>query len=343
MNTNTPLVNLALLEAMKGQRITDEIDVFIPYLVLSICKIENESFDIQDVKEKFNIEFSITPPESALHVILTRAKNQGFIRLSNHLYFKVPDKLNEIEEISRIKRIEIQRSLNTLLVEFKDYSVKIHSMVISDDEAESFLYKYIATNISAFIEVLSGNDFNISSKVKNRDYLTASFITYLNKEKTDKLSYLDNLVKGTLLANYITFADKITAKSSFSNITIYLDTPLVLGLLGYSGAIQKRSLSEFLALLAALDIHVCVFDVTIDEIERLFGAWMDGLEKKRYSDFKPKTLELLRAKGLDSIALETEKALIESKVEQLGVIIKKNFSINKRPLHEARKIRIKMR
>ena len=51
MNTNTPLVNLALLEAMKGQRITDEIDVFIPYLALSICKIENESFDIQDVKE----------------------------------------------------------------------------------------------------------------------------------------------------------------------------------------------------------------------------------------------------------------------------------------------------
>ena len=31
MNTNTPLVNLALLEAMKGMRITDEIDNFIPY------------------------------------------------------------------------------------------------------------------------------------------------------------------------------------------------------------------------------------------------------------------------------------------------------------------------
>ena len=49
MNTNTPLVNLALLEAMKGMRITDEIDIFIPYLALSISKIENEYFVVRKI------------------------------------------------------------------------------------------------------------------------------------------------------------------------------------------------------------------------------------------------------------------------------------------------------
>lgn len=330
MNANTPLVNLALLEAMKGQYIRDEIDIFIPYLVLSICKIDNESFDIQDVKEKFASEFSITPPEPALQVILTRAKKQGFIRLHNHQYFKIPDKLNEIEATSKAKRIEIHRSLTTLITEFKNYTKIKHSAEISDDEAESFLYKYITTNISAFVDVLSGNSFSVKTKIKNKDHLTASFIAYLNKDRTDKLSYLDNLVKGILLANYITLADKITPKSSFENITIYLDTPIILGLLGYSGPVSKRSLTEFLNLIASLKIRVCVFEVTIDEIERIFGAWIDDLNKKEYSKFNPKTLELLRAKNLDAIALETERKLIESKIEQLQITINTSFSINKK-------------
>ena len=132
-------------------------------------------------------------------------------------------------------------------------------------------------------------------------------------------------VKGLLLANYITYADKITSKLSFANITIYLDSPIVLGVLGYSGTIQKRSLSEFLDLLTSLKINVCVFDITIDEIERLFGAWIDGLEKKEYTRFKPKTLELLRAKGLDSIALETEKILIRKQDKPTGNINSKKF------------------
>lgn len=329
MNTNTPLVNLALLEAMKGKRITDEIDIFLPYLALSISKIEHESFDIQDVKEKFKSEFSITPPEPALQTILTRAKKRGYIRLSNCQYFKVHNKLNEIIESNNNKRIEIQRSLNILISEFKRFSKEKHDTKINENEAESFLYKYIATNISAFIDVLSGNEFNVVTKIKNKDYLTASFIAFLNREKTENLVYLDNLVKGTLLANYITYADKITSKTLFSNITVYLDSPLLLGLLGYSGAIQKRSLSEFLNLLIVLKINVCVFDITIDEIERLFGAWIDDLKNKKYDNFKPKTLELLRAKGLDSESLETEKYLIESRIEKLGISIVKNFSIKK--------------
>lgn len=328
MHIGSPLVNLALLEAMKGQRVTDEIDIFIPYLVLAICAIEHESFDIQDVKQQFIREFSITPPEPALQTILTRAKKRGFINLKNQRYFKIPEKLNQVQENSNQKRIKIQRSLNALLVEFKDFSQNKHNITISNEEAESFLYKYISKNISAFIDILSGNGFNVDTKVKNKDYLTASFITYLNKEKLDKLTYLDDVVKGLLLANYITYADKITSKSSFTNITVYLDSPVILGALGYSGNIQKRSLSEFLDLLTSLKINVCVFDITIDEIERLFGAWMDGLEKKEYTKFKPKTLELLMAKGLDSIALETEKALLESKISQLGIQIQRSFSIN---------------
>lgn len=330
MNISAPLVNLALLEAMKGSKIVDEIDVFVPYLVLAICKIETEVFDIQDIKIKFIEEFSISPPISALQVILTRAKKQGYVKLTNHQYFKVPGKLFEIEDNSRRKRGELEASLFALISEFKDFAFTKHHKTIEDQEAQSFLYDYITNNISAFIDTLAGNLLKLNTKIKNKDYLTASFIAYLNKEKPSTIIYLDILVKGILLANYISLADKVTTKSSFTNISVYLDTPLILGLMGFSGPLYNQTIQDFINLLRHLNINIYVFELTIDEIEKIFGAWILSFKTKRYTKFNPKTLELLRAKGYDHVSLETEKSMLETRLGNLNIGIKRNFKIDKK-------------
>ena len=330
MDVSSSLVNLALLESLKGNKVVDEVDLFVPYLALAICSLEEESFDIPEVKRSFNDQFSISPPEAALKVILTRAKKNGLVRLSNHQYFKVPEALNPILEGSRGKKKDVELSLSLLIKDFILYSKDQHDKELSEVEASSFLYGYIKNHVSEFVGALSGDFNGIDTKIKNREYLTACFIKSLYEEKKELLKDLERIIKGVLLANYITYADKITTKESFNNITIYLDSPIILGLLGFSGPIRKRSLSEFLGLIRDLDITVCVFESTVAEVERLFGAWKDGLEKRKYDKFKPKTLELLNSKGLDANGLETEIALVESKICNLGIKIEKYFKIDKR-------------
>jgi len=213
---------------------------------------------------------------------------------------------------------------------FKEYSKAGHSVDISDKEASNFLYDYVRNHISEFVGALSGGFNGVETKIKNSEYLTACFIKNLYEENKDRLGDLERIIKGVLLANYITYADKITTKTSFSNITIYLDSPIILGLLGYSGPIRKRSLREFIGLLKDLEISINIFESTVDEVKRLFWAWKDGLEKKSYDDFNPKTLELLKSKGLDAAGLETEIALADSKIGNLGITISKYFKIDQK-------------
>ncbi len=126
MEVNSALVNLALLESLKGNKVADEIDLFVPYLALAICSLEEDSFGIIEIKKCFDDLFSISPPEAALKVILTRAKKNGLVRLSNHQYFKVPEKLNLILEGTREKKKEVEISLSILISEFVNYSKSHH-------------------------------------------------------------------------------------------------------------------------------------------------------------------------------------------------------------------------
>jgi len=324
------LVNLALLESLKGTKRTDELDLFLPYIALTVCKIEKDCFDEVDVKDKLVEAFNFTPPMAALQVLLTRAKRRGLIKRKNHQYFKVPEKLNKILEGSREKELEIMRSLDSLFVNFSEYALKNFGQVIKREEADFFLYDFISKNISTFVGVLNGQKFTVKSKIKNKDYLTACFIKNLHENVPTILKDLDNVVKGTILANYLSYADKTSSKRTFENISIYLDGPLILGLLGFNGSVAERSLNEFLDLIKELCVNVKIFDVTFYEVKSILTAWKIDLEKCRYDKFRPRTIELLRSKGFDDVRLDTEIVLLKNKIEGLGIdIIERFVPVNK--------------
>jgi len=330
MEATNLLVNLALLESLKGTKRTDELDLYLPYIALTVCKIDKDSFDETDVKAKLIEAFNFAPPTAALQVLLTRAKRRGLIKLNNHKYFKVPEKLNKILEGAREKELEINRSLDSLFVSFSKYALDNFDQALNRAEADFFLYDFISKNISTFVGVLNGFKFTVESKIKNKDYLTACFIKNLHDDESTRLRDLDIVVKGTILANYLSYADKTSSKRTFENISIYLDGPLVLGLLGFNGTASERSLNEFLDLVKYLCVSARIFDVTFDEVESILNAWKIDLEKGRFDKFRPKTIELLRSKGIDAIRLDTEIVLLKNKIENLGIVIEDNF----KPVHE---------
>lgn len=316
---HTPLINLALLETLKGENINDEIDLFVPYTAIIINKLESESFCVSDVKQGFKREFGITPPESALLSILTRTKKRKLISLNHGRYFKNHRALSELSQAAESKRTELEDSLNRVLIEFQKFANEKHEKQLSTEETENFLYKFLTANLSTFIGSIGGKRSEIETKIRNTEYLTASFIKTLFETSSPLTSDISIIVKGIILSNYISYADKTTNKKSLSNITLFLDTPIVLGILGYSGHSKEVALKEFLDLILSLEIKTTIFDITFDEIQKLFHVWGSDLERGNYNRFNTKTLELLRARGIDKARLETESALLESTIGKLGI------------------------
>lgn len=327
MDSNTPLINLSILESLKRNYHKDEIDLIVPYIVLAIDEIEDESFDPHDLKDLLERKFGFNPPASAFDVILTRVVKRKFLSRKNRVLFKNTENISKIVEKNRETKKEIILSIKQLVAEFIHYSRQNYEIELSDETAELYLFNFINEFISIFAVSLEKGTYEIGNKkVKNESYLTSTFIKYLYENRVDVIKHLENIVKGALLANYITLADSSASKQKLSNITVIFDTPILLGLLGYNGSAKSKSLMEFLKLLKDLKLKTEIYDITIDEIIKVMSAWKIDLERKHYGKFNPKTLELLKSKGLDSIAIETEISLLPSKLKNLGLVISKNLN-----------------
>lgn len=324
---HTPLINLALLETLKAENINDEIDIFIPFIALIIKDIDGESFQLPDVKRLLTKRFEITPPDSALKIILIRAKKKNLFTQKNGIYFKCPLEIDKLVFNANHKRNEIEDSISRILIEFARYAQEAHDKKLTLEEVEYFLYSFLTDHMSTFVGIIGGKKAKIETKIKNPHFLTASFIRKLEEEHSPLSKDLMTIVKGMILSNYISYADKTTSKKTLENITLYLDSPIILGILGYSGRSKENALTEFMRLIQSLKIKIKIFDVTLDEVQRLFGIWGEGLERKQYTKFNSKTLEYLKSRNIDKARLETESALLENALEKLGIFVAYDFKI----------------
>ncbi|MCU8082275.1 hypothetical protein [Shewanella sp. SM23] len=84
---------------------------------------------------------------------------------------------------------------------------------ITYEFGEESLYNFIRANISIFTENIDGGIPETKTKIKNKQYLLASFIKYIHQQKKSLIPDITRIVKGTLLANYLTFADKSSQKN----------------------------------------------------------------------------------------------------------------------------------
>src|SRR5690625_4349294 len=328
MVRNSPLINLSLLESFKGQKTSDEIDLYIPYLCYALKEIDSELIDKQRVQKYFSDKFDISPPLPALNVILTRARKLGVIERHNHQIFVQFDEVEKITIGYEERKSEIKESIGSLIDEFVQFSTSEFGESISKEEAENYLYEFTQRNIATFARSVTGTHQAENVKIKNRNYLVASFVKFCTNEKGRLRSELSRLVKGCLLANYLSFVDKTTQKNKFNNITVYLDTPIIIGLKGWDGPTRQKSLSEILNLMIDLKVSVRVVDNTLSETQGVIAFSVRTLRMREYNLLHEKTRHLVQSSGITAEQLNTESVLLAASLNKMGVEIDKNLKLD---------------
>jgi len=329
LEITSPLLHLALLETLKADEIQDEIDLFLPFIAVTASELGKQVINEIDIQERLLQSFGFRPPISAVKVLMTRAKNRGLLIRENHAFIPCHEKINKWKNGFEHKQEDVNISLLSLKREFIKFTQEKFSKSISESEAEKLIFRFIELNVSSVISERAYRRSEMNEKIKNTDHIIASFISDIHRNQPVMLEHFSRCVKGMLLANYLFYADKATVKKSYSSITIYLDSPIVLGLLGFSGRQAKETYNDFLKLLQSLQISVCIFDKTFDEIEGLLQAWKSDLSRNYYGKFNTKTLEWLKSEGYAPERIDTEIKLLESNISRNGIKITQGFKAKK--------------
>ncbi|MBS0043862.1 hypothetical protein KFE26_16385 [Shewanella sp. M16] len=131
---------------------------------------------------------------------------------------------------------------------------------------------------------------------------------------------------------------KVPKKTKFNNITIYFDTPIIIGLLGWNGPTRKKYLHEILELIVDLNAKVKIFDVTAREIRGVFSFWIETLQNKKYHLSHEMTRQLFNSKGVTPEQINTESVLLESNLNGIGIEIDNDFILKEQFFFDENKL-----
>lgn len=328
--SNSFLVQLALLETLKKDDFNDEIDLFLPLIAVIISHEKLTEVNVNNLQIGINKLFGITPPLGAISTFLARAKTRNLLKKENGVFIPDVQIINEWKNGFDQKKEQVELSLSFVKEDFQNYAKSKFEVDLSLDECDQLLSKFIEDNLSDIATIHRFEKAKIANKVKNTNHVISSYIGEIYKQRGAILEHFSRCTKGMILANYLCLADKISPKKSYNNLTVYLDTPIIVGLLGFSGKTKLQHLNEFLELLKANNINIVIFDKTFNEVEGLLNAWKLDFKNKKFERFNTKTLELLRMEGYDEIRLETEIKLLKNKIESFGITIEYGFNLNKK-------------
>jgi hypothetical protein len=326
-----PLINLAILETLKSVDCRDEIDLFVPFIAIAIKNLSEIPFTGEILKDQLLKDFGINAPTAAIDVLLSRAKRKKLVRIEHHAYFPISENLTAWSDEYSSRSGEVEEAIDLISNEFVIFTHGKYGKTISQDDAISLLYEFLRKNIGDSAILATAGRTNSLDHIKNSSHLTASFIAHVHRSKREHWSYFEIITRAIMLAGYLTYADQISSRNQYTNMTVYLDTPIILGILGYSGESKSKTLIELLSVLSKHGVDVAIFYETLREIENILHAWAQDLSIKRYDRFNPKTLELLKHKRIDSAAIETKVILLEKEISALGIRIQMGFKLD--PMH----------
>lgn len=287
----------------------------ISSLVLQ-CIESNDSFD--DVRQRFRREYVTEIPEGSLRTILKRLKQKCFVEYGakfSDIRLKIPEGVQRKAEL-RNSISGLRRDFYSLINDMKKYYTVNKYDLPTDLEKELLLF--IDQNIGYTSSLLRGHNRSTTS---NHAHI-ASYIANIEKNDSDKFKLLQNIFFGRVYINIIKTRDTYAKNVSLGMTKVYLDTNILLSLLGFHDASYEQQANELLTILIqAQKIEILVFDETVTEARRLLKA--ADKEFGKYTNNIPVDSLYYRLKRnghtKESVTILIEQ--LETRIDSLGIKI----------------------
>jgi len=279
------ITSLALMETSVLSK--DYLSTFLPFIATLSVKMNYEIIEISTVVNDFKNEFGINIPRAPMQSILSRAVNKGLIAVTKDGRY-VPN-IDEMNNNSFIHKKDLSdKSIDVVIEQFLSFSRifgEKHNIDISRDEAIDifigFLDRYSPKTIAGNTDDIVRGD----SISKRNLFLMGRFIQNVSATNVPLFDTIQKLAMSHLVSVALAF-DLPTADGAkeFEEIVIYLDTPIVLRLLGLQTQEFEDSYREmFSTFTETIRPKYMIYQHTFDEITRILGDCANWIENSNFN------------------------------------------------------------
>ncbi len=267
--------SVAILKANLDQG-KEFLDNFIPFIASIAKEKKYERVDIKRIQDDFLSTYGLKIPYHALRAILSKCIHCKLIKPNHDGYLFITAEIEKQPVNIHNKEKEIQ--LQNLLVNFNEYSSKEFNKVFTENDLTNLLVEFLKKYDAELLIDESLIEFEPEEDFKN-SYIFNSFVVHIYNNEKEDYEILVELAVGYLFASIVFFNKLEKKNSSIKNSKLFLDTRLLLRLVGVEGTEREGYYKTLIELLKDGGAKLRVFEHTMVEIEGILDDCSRLIEK----------------------------------------------------------------
>jgi len=269
------MAGLAILK-VNSDRDTTFLDNFVPFMAHALLHWRDEPPTLGGIQQAVKAEFGLELPQGPLNSLAKRVVRLGLATRDDGRL--VPDKSRlENYDLSRLRRdtVRQQRALSDKL---RNFASSDFGQPWSTQESEEALLAFVEEWGLTIAAASASGEFQIAAGGQGHDeYVLSSFVAHLLERDPQGFGYLENMVKGSMLASALYLPDLGAVQKKLDHVTLCFDTPFLLEALGYLGPDRQVAATELLDLVYQLGARLTCFERTLAETQGVLHGIADAL------------------------------------------------------------------
>jgi hypothetical protein len=272
-NRNT-LIGYAVLRANYDANAPSYLDNFQRFGLDVLANYRPTPTSPHDVAQAIEVRFGLTIPDLVVTNILGRSLSAKLVEGNSKDGFFITERgLKKIPDVGN-QADTFRRKQAELVEKFRGYATELHSEhvgLLEADLAEKLVNYFEVHAVPILAQSIRGEAPPVRQTETGYDFLFSSFVTHLAAQDAVGFGYVEDAAKGAILAAVV-LLDTSTLQRSLKGLTLYLDTPVLINVLGYHGAASQTAAEQMLRLAQKLGASVAAFDHSIKELEGVLSS-----------------------------------------------------------------------
>lgn len=324
IGSSSALVGFAVLRANYNADAPSYVDNFRGFVLGVLTESSPKRLNRETIAHQINDSFGILIPDLVVGKIIKRAKHLGYIQgdVSGYLLTASGEKIAPSVTNLRDKYLRQQKSLEDKFTSFVANEFPGRDDLVPPHAAEDLGHYLERHAIPVMATSVAGRPISTPEKTEpehDLDYVIARFVAHLHERDEVGFSYLEEAAKGAILSAVITL-DTSSFKNSLRSLNIYVDTPVVLDLLGYSGESIERASKQLIELADNQGARLKMFEHTLREVQGVLRSAEDFSRNSSGRAARPVDL-YFQDQGWSSVDILLASQNLPSTLEELGIEI----------------------
>jgi hypothetical protein len=289
----------------------DYLDYLVPFVLQILADQKPDPVTAAVISSDIRLHFGLEIPERALQVVIQRISRKYPLKRRDHVY-RIEGEIPNPGITA--KRADATRHINAVVSGLIKFSTDTAKPLSTDDEAIDALCGFLSEfNIPCLRAYLRGTAIpNLPAKRNSDIVLVSQYVVHLQETNPERFESFLIMLQGHMLANALLCPDLDRAPRTYKGVTFYLDTPLLVRILGVEGEHRKEAAANLIRLLHHLGARVAAFSHSRDELVQVLKGAAEHINspigrgaivlEARQSGISKSDLLLLAGKADDELA-----------------------------------------